>query len=108
MITDPKELNEKYIKLFDYSNPDEAQKKAVQWLGLGAVLYPSTKEDKKYMVFDPYNQKWVHFGQMLYEDYLKHNDIARRRKFRLRAQAMRGKWRDNIYSANNLSLNILW
>lgn len=94
-------------EIWDYSNPKLAQKKANEYLG-DVIIYRSNKKDKKFMVFDPYEEKMIHFGQMGYEDYLKHKDYDRMLRYRARATNMKGDWRNNPYSANNLSINILW
>ena len=52
--------------------------------------------------------KWVHFGQMKYEDFTKHGDQDRRENYLKRASGMKGNWRGNPYSANSLAMRILW
>jgi len=99
-------MNNKYYKLFYYSNPLKAQKKAEKWLGKGVQLFPSSKIDKKYMIKN--NNKWIHFGQMGYEDYLFHNSIKRKNSYHSRAENIKGNWKNDKYSPNNLSLHILW
>ena len=94
--------------IWNYSNPELAQEKAFEYLGDNAVIYRSDRKNKKYKIYDPENEKWVHFGQMGYEDYLKHNDYQRMERYRSRATNMKGNWKSNPYSANNLSINILW
>lgn len=64
--------------------------------------------NKKYMIYDDKNNKWVHFGSIKYEDYLKHNDKFRQMKYLKRALGIKGNWRENKLSPNNLSINILW
>jgi hypothetical protein len=91
-----------------YSNPIIAQKMAYKYLGKTAKLYPANKSEKKYMIFDKINNKWVNFGQMGYEDYTKHKDKKRRKNYLTRTKYMRGNWRKNKYSANNLARNVLW
>ena len=95
-------------KLKRYSNPLIAQKKAYKCLGKTAKLYPSSNPVKKYDIYDPINNKWVHFGQIGYEDFTKHRDKKRRKNYLTRTSNMRGNWRDNSYSANNLSRCVLW
>jgi hypothetical protein len=95
-------------KLKKYSNPSTAQKKAYKCLGKTAKLYPSSNPVKKYEIYDPNNNKWIHFGQIGYEDFTKHRDKKRRRNYLTRTGNMRGNWRDNSYSANNLSRCVLW
>jgi hypothetical protein len=91
-----------------YSTPRTAQKKAYIYLGKTAKLYPANNHEKKYKIFDPKNNKWINFGQMGYEDYTKHHDKKRRKNYLTRTKYMRGDWKQNKYSANNLSRNILW
>lgn len=72
-----------------------------------AEIYLSEKEDKKFCVVAP-DGKTVHFGQKGYDDYTKHQDEARRDNYLARATAIKGNWRNNKYSANNLAINLLW
>jgi hypothetical protein len=52
--------------------------------------------------------KWAHFGQIGYEDYTKHKDEYRRMNYLLRSSNIKGNWKNDMYSPNNLSINILW
>jgi len=101
-------MNEKIRELMEYSNFDLAQEKAYDYLGDEAILFYSPKKDKKYRIYDPINDKWVDFGQMKFLDYTKHKDDKRRENYLKRATNIKGKWRDNPYSPNNLSIHILW
>ena len=92
---------------YKYSNPPEVYRLASKYLGKKAKIGLSTKKNKKYMVTRP-DGKIVHFGQMGYEDFTKHHDKKRRKNYLTRTKSMRGNWRNNRYSANNLSRNILW
>ena len=62
--------------IYQYSNPQK-----VYELGQedDIPIYRSFKENKKYMVNT--GKKWLHFGQMGYEDYTKHKDEQRRKAF---------------------------
>ena len=91
-----------------YSNPRVAQHMAYKYLGKTAKLYPARNPAKKYSIFDPINKKWVNFGQLGYEDYTKHHDKKRRKNYLTRTKSMRGNWKNNKYSANNISREILW
>ena len=67
------------------SNPHEVYDKAFKMLGKDIAIKPSTRKDKKYMVKGKFsNDKWIHFGSLLYEDYTKHKDKERRERFRIR------------------------
>ena len=91
-----------------YSNPTKAQKMAHQYLGKTAKIYPGTSSQKKYKIFDPLKQTWVHFGQLGYSDFTKHKDKKRRQSYLNRSKHIRGNWEKNKYSPNNLSRHILW
>ena len=97
-------------RIYLYSTPRTAQRMAYKYLGRikTAKLYPARNPAKKYMIFDPKNNKWVNFGQMGYEDYTKHHDKTRRKNYLTRTKGMLGDWKSNKYSANNLSRSILW
>jgi hypothetical protein len=95
-------------KLRKYSTPKTAQHMAYKYLGKTAKLYPANNPQKKYKIYDSKNKKWVNFGQIGYEDFTKHKDKTRRRNYLTRTKSMRGDWKKNRYSANNLSRNILW
>ena len=95
-------------KLSLYSSPKQAQHMAYKYLGKTAKLYPARNPQKKYSIFDPIHQKWINFGQIGYQDYTKHRDLNRRKNYLTRTKFMRGDWKNNKYSANNLSRNILW
>lgn len=97
-------------KLYDYSNPKEAQKNAFKYIDKDAILYKSSNSKKKYMIYDPNKNKMIHFGSLNppYEDYLKHKNIKRRNSYLNRTENMRGDWKDNIYSSANLSRLINW
>ena len=95
-------------KLYTYSNPRQVQKMAYKYLGKTAKIYPSTKHAKKYQIYDTIHDKWVYFGQMGYEDFTKHKDLKRRKNYLTRSKSIRGNWKKNPYSPNNLSRKILW
>ena len=98
---------DKQQEILQYSNPNQVVKMAKKYFGYDKEVYLSSKKDKKYMLQDP-NGKWVHFGQLGYEDYTKHKNEQRRNNYLNRATNMRGKWKDNPYSPNNLSIHLLW
>lgn len=95
-------------EIWNYSNPKEVQKKAKKYLGNDVKVYRSIKKDKKYMVFNPNTNKLVHFGQIGFSDFTKHKDEKRRERYLARATKIKGNWKDNPYSSNNMSLWILW
>ena len=91
----------------EFSDYDKVYEKAKKYLGDDVVIAESTRKGKKFMVKTP-EDKWVHFGALGYEDFTKHNDTARRDRYLKRSTNIKGNWKDNKYSPNNLSINILW
>jgi hypothetical protein len=90
-----------------YSDPSVAQTRARKYLGKSSILYESSRKDKKYMVKSP-DGRWVHFGQLGYEDFTKHKDPERRQRYLSRATNIRGNWNHDPYSPNNLAIHVLW
>jgi N-acetylneuraminic acid mutarotase len=95
-------------RIYLYSSPRMAQRMAYKYLGKTAKLYPASNPAKKYMIYDPKNNKWVNFGQLGFQDFTKHRDKTRRKNYLTRTKGMLGDWKNNKYSANNLSRHILW
>jgi len=91
-----------------YSNPRIAQQKTYKYLDKNSKLFPSGNKHKKYRIYDPKNEKWINFGQIRYQDYTKHRDKTRRKNYLTRSKGIKGNWKNNKYSPNNLSRNILW
>ena len=91
----------------EFSDYDKVYEKAKKYLGDDVVISESTRKGKKFMVKTP-EDKWIHFGAVGYEDFTKHKDEKRRDNYLKRATKIRGSWKDNNYSPNNLSINILW
>jgi hypothetical protein len=102
-------MEEKYNELKKFSNPNIVKKKAVEIFGKDVKIAVSTRKGKKYMIQDPQG-RWVHFGGFNppMEDYTKHQDPERRRRYLARATKIRGEWASNPYSSNSLSLSLLW
>ena len=71
-------------------------------------LFISNRKDKKYMILIPDTNKFVHFGSLAYEDFTKHQDLQRQKKYIIRASNIKGFWKSDKYSANNLSMFLLW
>jgi hypothetical protein len=97
----------KYDELLNYSDPTKVYKNATDYFGKTIHIYISDKPTKKYMVKNPQG-KWVHFGEMGYQDFTKHQDRERQRKYLKRAMAIKGNWYTDPYSANSLAINLLW
>ena len=91
------------MSLEDYSDINLVNKMSKK-LKLGDV-YPSNRKNKKYMILNPNNGKFVHFGLLPYMDYTKHLDKVRREKFRNR----NWRWAEaEPYTPAYLSYYLLW
>ena len=103
------------MNLNDYSDYETVLSRAKHYYGENVILFQSTRKTKKYMIFDPYNNRFVHFGAMGYIDYTKYVQLynletanKHRTKFLKRALKIRGNWINNQYSPNYLSMLLLW
>jgi hypothetical protein len=96
----------KHIKKF--SNPIVVNRRWKKYKDKNASdLMLSPDPEKKYMIFTPDN-RIVNFGQMGYEDFTKHLDPIRRKAYLARSTAIKGDWKNDKYSPNNLAINLLW
>jgi hypothetical protein len=98
----------KNSKIWKVSNPYLSQTNTQKYLGNNTILFISDRKNKKYMVYNPKNNRMVHFGDIRYEDFTRHKSSSRRNNYLSRARAIEGNWKNDRYSANNLSINILW
>ena len=75
-------------------------------------LYPSNLKNKKWTLYyqdgDDDKIKKVSFGHPDYQDYTQHHDKERRKAYLERASNIKGNWRDNPFSSNNMAIHILW
>ncbi len=103
------------MNLSDYSDFDTVLSRAKHYYGKNVKLLQSTRKTKKYMIYNPITNKFVHFGQMGYLDFTKYviiYDIKRANEHRIRylkrALKIKGKWMNNPYSPIFLSMLLLW
>jgi hypothetical protein len=101
--------DEKYIELLEYSNPERVRRNLDKYLGKDIPLYISTRRNKKYMI-QRLDGKFIHFGQFNppMKDFTHHKNDIRRINYLRRATHIKGDWREDKYSPNNLSINLLW
>ena len=97
--------SEKFDDVEKYSDPKKVFLRAKRIYGKDVVMDVSTRKDKKYMILNPDNDKWVHFGQMGYEDFTKHKDKLRRELFEKRNHMWVNRPK---YSPAYLSYVLLW
>lgn len=93
-------------ELLKYSNPKIVKKMAKKYFNTPVEIKQSTRKNKKYMIFD--GNKWIHFGQLGYEDFTKHKNKERRKNYLSRSCKIKGNWKSNKFSPNNLSIHLLW
>jgi hypothetical protein len=99
--------SDKYKELIKVSNPNDVLEKLKKIYG-NDTLYISENKYKKYKILNPYTDKFIHFGDLRYEDFTYHQDENRRLRYLKRATNIKGDWIHNKYSPNNLSINLLW
>jgi hypothetical protein len=88
------------------SNPEVVRKKFAKYKGSdNAIISLSNKPDKKYKVI--HDGKTTHFGSKL-ADFTKTGDEAARKSYLARSAGIKGDWKKDKYSANNLARNLLW
>lgn len=97
----------KESELVKISNPSAVRRKFASYKGADNVkLEVSNRADKKYKVVKP-DGTTVHFGSKL-EDFTKHKDTVRRDSYLKRSGGIKGDWKKDKYSPNNLARELLW
>lgn len=91
-----------------WSNPEQVKKNLIKYAGKNVELLYSPKKDKKYMILSPTTDKFIHFGAINYEDFTKHQDPKRRANYLKRSASIKGNWKNDKFSANNLARELLW
>ena len=106
---DQEGAKEKIEQLLHVSNPKKVIENAKHYFNDPNIkIYLSTRKNSKYAIYDPINKKLVNFGHIDYIDFTKSNDPMKRENYLRRASNIRGNWRDNPYSPNNLAIYLLW
>jgi len=94
----------KYEDLIKISDPYTVYTKFKKIYPCDSEIRISTRKNKKYMIYVPHLDKYIHFGSTM-EDYTRHTDKKRRMNF-LRRNA---KWADaDIYTPAYASYTLLW
>ncbi len=96
-------------QLLKVSNPQTVQNKAKQYLNDSTIkVNVSKSKNKKYSIINPENNKIINFGDIRYTDFTRHHDEKRRQSYLSRAKNIKGNWKNDKYSPNNLSIHLLW
>ncbi len=91
--------------IYLYSDPSIVYEKAKTLYGNDVIIGLSSHKNKKYMIYNPIMNKFIHFGHYGMQDYTFHKDEQRRINFLRRNH----KWRNlDIYSPGYLSYHLLW
>ena len=102
----------KLIDIREVSDPEKVQQNLIKYCDKHNLtipdIYVSSNKRNKYMLVNPLTKKVVHFGSYIYQDFTKHKNTSRRRNYLLRANGIKGNWKNNPFSPNNLSINLLW
>ena len=102
----------KLSELVKISDPAEVKRRFEKYRGsTKATIEPSPRADKKYLIrvatVGGVPGRAVHIGSTL-ADYTKHGDEAKRKSYLARSAGIKGDWRDDKWSANNLARSLLW
>jgi len=97
----------KYQELIKYSDPSRVYKNALDYFGRAVPIYMSDKPNKKYMI-RRLDGKYIHFGEMKFSDFTRTLDVSKKNAYIARASKIKGDWKNDLYSANNLAINLLW
>ena len=106
---DDEKYKDKLEQLLKVSNPKEVIKNAQNYFNNPDIkVYLSKRKDKKYSIYDPNNKKLIHFGNISYSDFTHHKNLERRDNYIKRASNIKGQWKENPYSPNNMSIALTW
>lgn len=102
----------KLSDLVKISDPAEVKRRFEKYRGTAkAEISVSPRVDKKYMVrvaaAGGVRGRIVHIGSTM-ADFTKHADEAKRKSYLARSAGIKGEWRDDKWSANNLSRALMW
>ena len=89
------------------SNPNTVQRKAHEIYGDDATIYRSKAKDKKYSIRNEQG-KLINFGNIHYKDFTFTGDEQKRINYLKRSAGIKGNWKNDKYSPNNLSRLLLW
>jgi hypothetical protein len=71
--------------------------------------YPYQANDNKHKYYIiTKNEKKIYFGAAGYSDFTQHKNKDRQQNYKKRSSNIKGNWKNNKYSPNNLAINILW
>lgn len=98
----------KYKQLISVSNPEIVQNNLNKYFGTPTDLYVSNRKNKKYSIINPNTNKMIHFGSINHKDFTFTHNKIKQKLYLTRSGSIRGSWRDDMYSPNNISRSVLW
>ncbi len=98
--------------LIKISDPVEVKRRFEKYRGAAkATIEPSPRIDKKYMIrvaaAGGMRGRVVHIGSTM-SDFTKTADEKKRASYLARSAGIKGDWRDDKWSPNNLSRALMW
>ena len=94
----------KYEDLIKISDPYKVYIQFKKIYPCDSHIAISTRKNKKYMIYNPEKDKYIHFGSTM-SDWTRHGDTQRRINFLIRNQ----RWAEaDMYSAAYASYYLLW
>jgi hypothetical protein len=100
---------EKMNELLKVSTPKTVVENAIKYFNNPDIkVYLSPHKNKKYSIYNPNTKKLTSFGDIRYEDFTYHKNLDRQKSYLNRAMRIKGNWKDDPYSANSLSIHLLW
>jgi hypothetical protein len=103
------DTEDKIEQLLKVSNPKQVITNAINYFNDTDIkVYVSPYKNKKYAIYNPNTNALVSFGDIRFQDYTHHQNDVRRNNYLRRASNIKGSWKDDKYSSNNLSIHLLW
>ena len=99
-VSNPQTVRDNYHRIFE-----DFIKEVKEISGIDSEVYLSSRKNKKNMVFN--GEKMIHFGDLRYEDFTKHQDEERQLRYLQRFPVYRAE-NNSIFSPYYLSLMLLW
>lgn len=102
----------KLSELIKISDPVEVKRRFEKYRGTAkAEISVSPRADKKYMIrvvaADGQRGRIIHIGSTM-PDFTKTADEVKRKSYLARSAGIKGDWKSDKWSANNLSRALMW
>lgn len=99
----------RYLIVTSVSDPVVVIRNADKYLGKkNYELFISNAKNYKYTIIRSDNGRKIDFGGAGYYDYTKTKDERKRDAYLARSEKIKGNWKNDRWSRNWLSRNLLW